>query len=169
MDWSLIITGVVSLIGGGIITRLVTIKSARRKAGAEADNAVVDALNNAIEALNSACGELRTKLSESGAREDNLNARLAERDSKIDDLHKQIADKRCESTTKGYYMCIHQGCNLRCPSLGRGKDYYRQHAGEEDFGADFYTVEELLEHRRQEREGRGAPGQRPPMQPMEDN
>lgn len=155
MDWISVITGVIGLIGGGIGTRIVTIKSTKRKAGAEADSA-------AIEALKSAIAELREMQEESGAREDKLNAQIADRDAKIEKLHSELADKRCENTTKGYYMCVHQGCALRRPSLGRGKEYYSQHIGEDDFGADFLSVEELLDARRRKLEG-GAPDFRQEM------
>lgn len=143
MDWMTIITSATALLEGGIILRMATLKSAKRKAGAEADNAGIDALKNAI-------SELRELQTESGAREDKLNAQIAERDAKIEKLHGELSDKRCENTTKGYYMCVHQGCVVRCPSLGRGKEYYKQHVGEDDFGADYYTIEELLEMRKAE-------------------
>ena len=69
--------------------------------------------------------------------------------TQIEDLQTQLADKRCECTTKGYYMCVHQGCVLRRPSLGRGRAYFKEHCDEIDFGADFYTVEELLDEYRE--------------------
>lgn len=159
MDWTTVITGAVALISGGVVTRLVTLKSTRRKAGAEAESA-------AIEALKSAIGELREMQAESAGREDRLNDQIRERDAKIEELQAAIADKRCENTAKGYYMCVHQGCMLRRPSLGQGKEYYKAHHAEENFGADYYTVEELLEMRRNG--GRGEParhGRRPAGRP----
>lgn len=146
--WTEILTHLLTLVTGGSLTAFVTLKAARRKAAAEADGAMVDVFRNAIEALRGAISELKGNQSEANAREDKLNAQLTERDARIEELHKQLADKRCENTTKGYYMCVHQGCVLRCPSLGRGKEYYIKHSGEEDFGADFLTVEELIENRR---------------------
>lgn len=141
MDIGTIISYIVTLIGGGIITRLITLGATKKKANAEADSAAIDALKSAI-------SELRDMQTEGAAREDKYTAQIAERDAKIEELHQQLADKRCENTTKGYYMCVHQGCVLRCPSLGRGKEYYLQHSGEDDFGADFLSVEELMENRK---------------------
>lgn len=74
------------------------------------------------------------------------------KDKLIAELQKALADKRCECTTKGYYMCIHQGCVLRRPSLGRGKEYYKAHAADADFGADYTPVEDLLAEHRKTRE-----------------
>lgn len=143
MDWGSIITYIITFITGGGIVGLVTLKATKRKAGAEADNAVIDALRNAI-------AELREIQTDSTERENKKDEQLAEKDAKIEELHKQLADKRCENTTKGYYLCVHQGCVLRRPSLGRGKEYYDVHSGEEDFGADFLSVEELLKQRKNE-------------------
>ena len=124
--------------GGGMIGAVVTfatLKATRKKSNAEADNAAIDGLKAAIV-------ELRDMLAESDRRDE-------KKDKLIADLQKALADKRCECTTKGYYLCIHQGCVLRRPSLGRGKEYYKAHAADADFGADYATVEELLaEHRR---------------------
>lgn len=140
MDWTLIVSNLTTLIGGGALSTLATLRATRKKAGADADNA-------AIEGLNAAIAELRDMQSESDRREE-------KKDKLIADLQKALADKRCECTTKGYYMCIHQGCVLRRPSLGRGKEYYKAHAADADFGADYTPVEDLLaEHRKTQENG----------------
>ncbi len=141
MNWTLIISNLAALIGGGALSTLVTLRATRKKAGADADNA-------AIKGLNAAIAELRDMQSESDRREE-------KKDKLIADLQKALADKRCECTTKGYYMCIHQGCVLRRPSLGRGKEYYKAHAADADFGADYTPIEELLEEYRTKGEGDG--------------
>lgn len=141
MDWTLIVSNLTTLIGGGALSTLVTLRATRKKAGADADNA-------AIEGLNAAIAELRDMQSESDRRDE-------KKDKLIADLQKALADKRCECTTKGYYMCIHQGCMLRRPSLGRGKEYYKAHAADADFGADYTPIEKLLEEYRTKGEGDG--------------
>lgn len=141
MDWTLIVSNLTTLIGGGALSTLVTLRATKKKAGAAADNV-------AIEGLNAAIAELRDMQSESARREE-------KKDKLIADLRKALADKRCECTTKGYYMCIHQGCVLRRPSLGRGKEYYKAHAADADFGADYTPIEELLEEYRTKGEGDG--------------
>lgn len=130
MNWTLIISNLAALIGGGALSTLVTLRATRKKAGADADNA-------AIEGLKAAIAELRDMQSDSDRRDEKKDKLIAE-------LQKALADKRCECTTKGYYMCIHQGCVLRRPSLGRGKEYYQAHAADADFGADYTPVEDLL-------------------------
>lgn len=141
MNWTLIISNLAALIGGGALSTLVTLRATRKKAVADADNA-------AIEGLNATIAELRDMQSESDHRDE-------KKDKLIADLQKALADKRCECTTKGYYMCIHQGCVLRRPSLGRGKEYYKAHAADADFGADYTPIEKLLEEYRIKGEGDG--------------
>lgn len=141
MDWSLIVSNLTTLIGGGALSTLVTLRATRKKAGADADNAAIKGLKDAI-------AELRDMQSDSDRRDEKKDKLIAE-------LQKALADKRCECTTKGYYMCIHQGCVLRRPSLGRGKEYYKAHAADADFGADYTPIEELLEEYRTKGEGDG--------------
>ncbi len=142
MDWIQIMSIMGGFIGGGGLTALFTLKFSRRKAGADADNAAITALNNAITTMTGIDNGKDDEIA--GLKTENAGLR-----SQIGDLQKQLADKRCECTTKGYYMCVHQGCVLRRPSLGRGKTYFAEHGQEVDFGADFATIEELMdEHRK---------------------
>lgn len=138
MDWTWIGSILTALIGGGALSTLVTLRATMKKAGAAADNV-------AIEGLRAAIAELRDMQSDSDSREE-------QKDKLIAELQKALADKRCECTTQGYYLCIHQGCVLRRPSLGRGKEYYKAHAADADFGADYTPVEDLLAEHRKTRE-----------------
>lgn len=138
MDWTLIVSNLTTLIGGGALSTLVTLRAIRKKAGADADNAAIKGLKDAI-------AELRDMQSDSDRRDEKKDKLIAE-------LQNALADKRCECTTEGYYMCIHQGCVLRRPSLGRGKEYYKAHAADADFGADYTPVEDLLAEHRKTRE-----------------
>lgn len=139
MDWTQILSLLGGLIGGGGLSVLITLKYARKKAGAEADNAAITALNNAIGTLTTIDDNKDKEIAD-------LKAENATLQTSVSDLQTQLADKRCECTTKGYYMCVHQGCVLRRPSSGRGRAYFKEHCDETDFGADFYTVEELLDN-----------------------
>lgn len=132
INWQALIEIALGLIGGGIIGRFLRLKADTRKAGAEADNTAIDGLNATIQQL---AGQL-------AARDEDIK----ERDAKIDALTADLTSKQNECTTKGYYMCVHQGCKLRRPTLGRGHQYFDQHRAEQDFGADFTPVEELLDN-----------------------
>lgn len=139
MDWiQMIISAVAGLVGGSGLATVVTLRATRKKANAEADDTAIKALNEAISTLN--------RISEE------KDEQLKEKDALIESLQTQMADKRCECTTKGYYMCVHQGCVLRLPSLGRGKAYFKAHEGEPSFGADFDPVEVLLERYRKKQQ-----------------
>lgn len=142
MDWIQIISILGGFIGGGGLTALFTLKFSRKKAGAEADNAAITALNNAITTMTDIDNGKDAEISSLKSENTTLRAQIG-------DLQTQLADKRCACTTKGYYMCVHQGCVLRRPSLGRGRAYFKEHCDEMDFGADFYTVEELLDEYRE--------------------
>ena len=141
MDWMQIISLIGGFVGGGGLTALVTLKFSRRKAGAEADGAAIDALNNAISTMKGIDNDKDRDIADLKAENSSLREQLEK-------VQEHLADKRCECTTKGYYMCIHQGCVLRRPALGRGKTYFAEHGDDVDFGADFDTVEELLEEHR---------------------
>ena len=153
LDWTNILS--MAFGGAGIIGAVVTLvnlRATKKKANAEADGAVVDALNAAIDGLRDTISELRDMQNESDARDEKKNELIKEKDALIADLQKHLADKRCENTTKGYYMCVHQGCVVRRPSLGRGKEYFASHEKEYDFGADFTPIEDLIEEYRRRKE-----------------
>ena len=137
MDWIQIMSIMGGFIGGGGLTALFTLKFSRKKAGADADNAAITALNNAITTMTGIDSSKDDEIAD-------LKAENTELRQQIGKLQAHLADKRCECTTKGYYMCVHQGCSLRRPALGRGKTFFDEHKDEVDFGADFYTVEELM-------------------------
>lgn len=138
MDWAQIATLLGGFIGGGGLMTLITARAQRKKVGAEADNAAITALNNAITTMTDIDNGKDAEIASLKSENTTLRAQIG-------DMQTQLADKRCECTTKGYYMCVHQGCVLRRPSLGRGRAYFKEHCDEMDFGADFYTVEELLD------------------------
>lgn len=138
MDWIQIISIVVGFVGGGGLTALFTLRFTRKKAGADADNAAINALNNAISTMTGIDNSKDNEITD-------LKAENTELRQQIGKLQAHLSDKRCECTTKGYYMCVHQGCSLRRPALGRGKTFFDEYKDAVDFGADFYSVEELLE------------------------
>ncbi|MBQ2006320.1 MAG: hypothetical protein II205_02025 [Bacteroidales bacterium] len=130
MDWTAIVGYAFGALGLFDLGRLVFFKSSKKKASAEADSVAVDVLNNALEALDKRLEEYQ-----------NL---AREKDAEITRLQKELADKRNENTTKGFYMCVHQACPLRRPTLGRGKQYYDEHRDEDMLGADMRTLEKLI-------------------------
>lgn len=151
MDWMRLIEIVVGFIAGGGVVKLVTLKSSRKKGNAEADGAVVNVLNEVINTLHTVDDNKDKEIAD-------LKKECREKSEMIISLQQQLADKRCENTTKGYYMCVHQGCVLRRPTMGRGKEYYDAHSKEVDFGADFESVEQLLKAYKLEKKEEQANG-----------
>lgn len=125
MDWTQILLSALTFLGGGGIATLVTLRSKHKKGEAEADVASIGALECALKLAS------------------DKDAVIAAKDAKIEELRTELAAKRDENTTKGYYMCVHLGCPLRRPSLGRGKTYFTQNSGSENFGADYTSIETL--------------------------
>ena len=151
MDWVKFIEIIIAFLTGGGLLKLATLKSSKKKGEAEADGAVVNVLNEVINTLHSVDDNKDKEIAD-------LKKECREKSEKIIDLQQQLADKRCENTTKGYYMCVHQGCMLRRPTMGRGKEYYDAHCKEIDFGADYDTVEQLLKQYKAEKREEQANG-----------
>ncbi len=145
MEWTTIITTLIGgLLGGGGLSAILNWRNIKKKGSAEADSAAIDALNNAINTM--------SQIDEGKDKEiTDLKQELRDKQTQIDNLNEQLTQKRCENTTKGYYMCVHQGCNLRRPTMGRGKEYYAKHNGETDFGCDYLSIEELIEQYKNKR------------------
>ncbi len=119
MDWTTIITALLSLIGGGGLATFITWRASKKKSNAEADSAAFKALEQAHQLI-------------------------AELEKEKADLNDQLADKRDECTTKGFYMCVHQGCVCRRPAIGRGKIYFSAHKHDECLDSDFTPIEDLV-------------------------
>lgn len=137
MDWTAIIGYAFGALGLFDLGRLIFFKSSKEKASAEADKASAEADSVAVDVLNSALESLDKRLEE-------YQVLMREKDTEITRLQKELANKRNENTTKGFYMCVHQACPLRKPTLGRGKKYYDEHQGEDMLGADMRTLEKLI-------------------------
>lgn len=144
MEWMDILEKLLVFIAGGGVVKLFTLGAVRRQENAEAEKASAEAEKTSAEGKDIALESLENTIKELSAQHAATLSRESEKDALIEKLMNDLADKRCECTTKGYYMCIHQGCVLRRPSLGRGKQYFKEHEKEEDFGADFYSVDELM-------------------------
>lgn len=114
-----ILSSILSLIVGGGLTALLTMRSTRKKADAEASQEDIKAIDQSIELVK----ELQEQNTE---------------------LQRKIADLRSENTTKGFYLCVHMGCPLRRPTLGRGRIYFDKHREEENLGGDYTPIETLF-------------------------
>ena len=151
MDWVKFAEIIIAFLTGGGLLKLATLRSSKKKGEAEADGAVVNVLNEVINTLHTVDDNKDKEIAD-------LKKECREKSEMIINLQQQLADKRCENTTKGYYMCVHQGCVLRRPTMGRGKEYYDAHSKEVDFGADFESVEQLLKAYKLEKKEEQANG-----------
>lgn len=139
MDWTqIILTLIATLGGGGGLLSVLTIRAQRKKADAEADSVRADNLGSVIDALRKVIDELTEERTEGEKKIDKLAQELTEKDKRINALYS-------ENMTKGNFLCMHLGCPLRRPKAGRGHEYFKAHASDEGFGADYMGLDELLE------------------------
>lgn len=130
MDWTAIITGVLTFIAGGGLVAIFTLPAIRKKANAEADNAVIEPLKQAISILNE---QLKT-----------ANDTIAEKNRIIDEKTQHELALSTKLTALYDDMCVHKGCKLRKPHQGQGQRWYEDHADDPSLGCDYLSVEWLL-------------------------
>ena len=130
MDWTAIITGILTFIAGGGLVAIFTLPAIRKKANAEADNAVIEPLKQAINILNE---QLK-----------NANATIEEKNSIIEQKtqHELVLSNKLTALFDD--MCVHKGCKLRKPHQGQGQRWYEDHADDPSLGCDYLSVEWLL-------------------------
>lgn len=130
MDVTSIILALIGLISGTGITALFTIRQSKKKANIENDSL-------AIEALKSTISELRLDILR---KDEMLTQYLSEREQ----YRLEREDKAEENTTCKNAMCIHWGCALRHPAIGRGDIWFRTHGEEAALGGDYLPINQLL-------------------------
>lgn len=130
MDWTAIITGILTFIAGGGLVAIFTLPAIRKKANAEADNAVIEPLKQAINILNE---QLK-----------NANATIEEKNSIIEQKTQHELTLSTKLTALYDDMCVHKGCKLRKPHQGQGQRWYEDHADDPSLGCDYLSVEWLL-------------------------
>lgn len=130
MDWTAIITGILTFIAGGGLVAIFTLPAIRKKANAEADNAVIEPLKQAINILND---QLK-----------NANATIEEKNRIIEQKTQHEFVLANKLTALYDDMCVHKGCKLRKPHQGQGQRWYEDHADDPSLGCDYLSVEWLL-------------------------
>lgn len=130
MDWTAIITGILTFIAGGGLVAIFTLPAIRKKANAEADNAVIEPLKQSINILNE---QLK-----------NANATIEEKNSIIEQKtqHELVLSNKLTALFDD--MCVHKGCKLRKPHQGQGQRWYEDHKDDPSLGCDYLSVEWLL-------------------------
>ena len=130
MDWTAIITGILTFIAGGGLVAIFTLPAIRKKANAEADNAVIEPLKQAINILNE---QLKA-----------ANATIEEKNSIIEQKTQHEFVLANKLTALYDDMCVHKGCKLRKPQQGQGQRWYEDHKDDPSLGCDYLSVEWLL-------------------------
>jgi len=150
MDW---VTLASIVLGEGLlafIIGIVTIRSTKKKAEAEAklalaeaEKAKVEADNAAVAPMRDALEMLRQQLLDSGQRE-------AEKDATIERLREEKDDLIGQASSVKATMCVHMGCALRDPLLGQGDQWYETHKNDPTLGVDYLPFTTLMKRYREE-------------------
>lgn len=130
MDWTTIITAVLSAVAGGGGGWWLTAKQQRKRADADTASVEVESQVKVIASLS----EQNEKLAK--ANEELLH--------KISEVTEKLLNKKAENLTAATAACFHFGCTLRKPILGCGKDWMEKHKGDPFLLVDYLTFEELI-------------------------
>lgn len=130
MEWNSIIIALISAILGGGITIPFTIRQIRKKGNLENESLAIETLSQVIE---------------------QLKADIASKKEEIEALRTEREELRCEKEDKAEEnascknaMCLHWGCILRFPGIGRGDEYYKEHHADPAMGGDYEPINNLL-------------------------
>lgn len=138
MDWTIIISSLVTFLAGGGIAGVVFWRAARRKANAEASHAEADSDSVVVDSM--------TKLVENlQEQEDKYLALLGEKDKRIEELYTERRAIRDETLASQYMMCVNMGCVLRKPVQGQGRGWYAANREDPSLGANYLPVNRLLQ------------------------
>lgn len=137
MELSTIITVAATILGSGGLSSLLTLGISRRKASVEVDKAEHEVKGFDTDALVKQIDRLTKSL-------DDMQVDYNALWDKNEKLQETITKLRLESSRKGTYMCVHQGCELRKPSWGSGDEWYKQNNEHECLNSDFDKASTLL-------------------------
>lgn len=130
-DWVIgLISALSGLIGGGGIIALILIPQTRRKENLNNDSLAISALKDTL-------NEVRAE----NTRKDGIIDKIAQ---ERDNARQRYEDKCEESASAKAMLCVHMGCSLRDPALGRGDNWFHEHGDDPTLGADFLPVNQLM-------------------------
>ena len=130
MDWTAIIASICTFIVGGGLVAIFTLRAARKKANAEADNAAIEPLKQAINIL--------------AEQLDRANKTIEEKNTIIEQKTQHEFVLANKLTALYDDMCVHKGCKIRKPHQGQGQRWYEDHKDDPSLGCDYLSIETLL-------------------------
>lgn len=118
MDWALIVELLVASIGGGVITKLVTLHETKK--GMKLDNKGKDIENRVKqdERWSALCDELQEQLKDANDRLDKKDALLIEKDDIITNLRDKLDATSSALIKASVLKCNKMSCVDRKPPLG---------------------------------------------------
>lgn len=133
MDWTPLLISAVS--GGAIST--IAIEVVRHFLGRKKEGIENESL--AIEALKSTISELRL---DNQRKDEIMSQYLLEREQ----FRLEREEKAEENATVKNGLCVHWGCVLRHPGIGRGDSWYQDHKDSPALGGDFLPINQLMKN-----------------------
>ena len=144
MDWTTVITSIVTFVFGGGLVGIVTIPQMRKKGDIENESLATETLRNTI-----------TELRVDNERKD---VKIAQLEDKNAITVGKYEDKCEESATAKSMMCIHLGCSLRDPLLGQGDSWLETHKDDMSLSVDFLPVNVLMKRLGEKRKAQKEQG-----------
>lgn len=155
MDWTTVTIGVLGTISLVDLLRVLLFrKSDRREKEAEANKTELEVARAANEILSQ---QLATS-QETIRGKDEI---IAKKDDLLEEKNKTIDELNSVITALFDDMCVHKGCRLRKPHQGRGKQWYEQYKDDPSLGCDYTSIDTLLKHDREMRNGANLRSKKP--------
>lgn len=130
MEWTNIIIALIGAVLGGGISIPLTIRQIRRRGNLENESLAIETLSKVI-----------AELKESNAAKDR---EIDKYKAENEELRRIKEDKAEENASCKNAMCLHWGCILRFPGIGRGDEYYQEHHADPAMGGDYEPINNLL-------------------------
>ena len=104
---------ILTLLAGGGLGWIVTIKSTKKKADAEAMASVQDVYQQTIEDLNKYCNDLRTDRNNLRADRDEMRLKIQAQQEEILEVKKEMSRLRKEVDSMRPFLCSRPNCDRR--------------------------------------------------------
>ena len=144
MEWNDIITALVSLVSGGVISTFATLGLTRKKTKADISLAEANATNAANNANKTTFETLSNTIDSLDKHLDNEQADNEVLRTQVKALQEENLSLKNENFCKGNLICLHIGCKGRRPPYGTGNVYLKDKLESGEIDTDTKSIEEIM-------------------------
>ena len=141
MDWTQLVLGILGILFGDFMLRILFLKVDKKQKNAEADNTAIEGYKAAVGDLRTDNARLRDELLEAKRK---YGEELDLKDKRIAELFDEKDREREGRVTAEQGYCRHFGCMLREPAVGQGREWLKSHKGDPVLGIDYLPINQLL-------------------------